>query len=116
MFAWSASHTGTRARLRTFVVMCEEQSHNTCMPRFISAVMEAPAALIKNGDVGDWAVGDAEFLAAFHLPGPAEKHDSLKELNRLPRDRRIFFDEERPRSQFLNGATTKMTFFSLMSI
>ena len=80
------------------------------MPRFMSAIMEAsPPALIRNGDVGDWSLGDADFLAAFHLPGPAEKHDVLKEQNPLPRDRRIVFDEDRPRSQIPNGATSEIS-------
>ena len=59
----------------------------------IAAVMEALAPVL-NGDVGDWRLGDKEFLAAFHLPGAADKHDRLKALNSLPRDRRIVFNEE----------------------
>ena len=45
----------------------------------IAAVMEALAPVL-NGDVGDWRLSDEEFLAAFHLPGAADKHDKLKEL------------------------------------
>ena len=50
---------------------------------------------IANGLVGDWRLGDADFLAKFKLPGLAEKHETLKVLNPLPRDARISFDEER---------------------
>ena len=52
-------------------------------------------APISNGTVGDWRLEDAEFLANFHLPGLAEKHDTLKKLNPLPRDARISFNEEK---------------------
>jgi hypothetical protein len=54
--------------------------------------MEPP---IKNGVVGDWRLGDEAFLASFHLPGLAEKHDMLKISNPLPRDARIVFDEQK---------------------
>jgi hypothetical protein len=50
---------------------------------------------IKNGVVGDWRLDDSEFLASFHLPGLAEKYDTLKMRNPLPRDSRIVFDEEK---------------------
>ena len=60
-------------------------------PCFISR-MHPP---IRNGHVGDWRLSDADFLASFRLPGAADKHDKLKELNPLPRDGRILFDEER---------------------
>ena len=56
--------------------------------------MEAPA-LVKNGAVGDWRLSDVDFLASFHLPGVADKHDRLKDHNPLPRDRRIVFHEEK---------------------
>ena len=36
-----------------------------------------------------------DFLASFHLPGVADKHDRLKDENPLPRDRRIVFHEEK---------------------
>ena len=50
---------------------------------------------IKNGVVGDWRLDDSEFLKHFRLPGPAEKHDVLKEKHPLPRDARISLNEER---------------------
>ena len=50
---------------------------------------------IPNGVVGDWRLADEAFLASFHLPGLAEKHETLKRLNPLPRDSRISFNEER---------------------
>ena len=52
-------------------------------------------APIKNGVVGDWRLGDDAFVAAFSLPGLAEKNERLKVLNPLPRDVRISFNEER---------------------
>ena len=52
-------------------------------------------APIRNGVVGDWRLHDSEFLRHFQLPGLAEKHDTLKKLNPLPRDARIFFNEEK---------------------
>ena len=55
--------------------------------------MEAPAPPVKNGDVGDWRLTDADFLAAFHLPGLSDKHDRLQEQHPLPRDPRIVFHE-----------------------
>ena len=48
---------------------------------------------IKNGEVGDWRLDDEDFLKHFTLPGAANKHDKLAELNPLPRDGRILFDE-----------------------
>ena len=59
----------------------------------LAALMDTP---IANGVVGDWRLSDAEFLASFHLPGLAEKHETLKKLNPpLPRDARISFNEYR---------------------
>ena len=56
--------------------------------------MEAPAPPpVKNGDVGDWRLSDADFLASFHLPGLSDKHDRLQEQHPLPRDHRIVFHE-----------------------
>lgn len=50
---------------------------------------------IKNGVVRDWRLDDSEFLKRFRLPGLAEKHETLKASNPLPRDARIPFNEER---------------------
>jgi len=58
----------------------------------LAALMDPP---IKNGVVGDWRLSDAEFLTSFYLPGLAEKHETLKELNPLRRDARISFNEEK---------------------
>ena len=55
--------------------------------------MEAPAPPVKNGDVGDWRLTDADFLASFHLPGLSDKHDRLQQQHPLPRDHRIVFHE-----------------------
>ena len=63
-----------------------------CAVCFVAIMDLAP---IRNGVVGDWRLQDAQFLANFHLPGLAEKHDTLKKLNPLPRDVRISFNEER---------------------
>jgi hypothetical protein len=43
---------------------------------------------VPNGLVGDWRLGSEVFLAAFALPGGAEKHDVLAALHPLPRDAR----------------------------
>ena len=48
---------------------------------------------VKNGEVGDWRLEDEDFLKHFTLPGAANKHDKLAQLNPLPRDGRILFDE-----------------------
>ena len=51
--------------------------------------------VVPNGLVGDWRLGSDDFMAAFSLPGAAEKHDALARLHPLPRDERIrFFEEE----------------------
>ena len=57
---------------------------------------------VPNGLVGDWRLADESFLASYHLPGLAEKHETLKRLNPLPRDSRISFNEER-REYLIHG-------------
>ena len=58
--------------------------------------MAQEARLVKNGEVGDHRLSDAEFLATFRLPRYEERVDALRGLNPLgPRETRIVFDEER---------------------
>ena len=45
----------------------------------------------RNGMVGDWRLSDGEFMAEFRLP--AEKLETLKRKNPMPREDRIHFDE-----------------------
>ena len=54
----------------------------------------AQARLVKNGDVGDHRLSDADFLASFHLPRFDQRIDALQQRNPLPRERRIVFNEE----------------------
>jgi len=51
---------------------------------------------VRNGDVGDWRLCDADFVETFRLHSQAQgdRHDALEERNPLSRDRRISFDEE----------------------
>lgn len=49
---------------------------------------------VPNGLVGDWRLSDDDFCAAFRLPGAEEKVGLLDNLNPLPRDSRIVFEEE----------------------
>ena len=53
--------------------------------------------VVRNGDVGDWRLSDADFAETFRLPSQAQgdRHDALAERNPLTRDTRISFDEER---------------------
>jgi hypothetical protein len=75
---------------------CGHVFMNVVSPQPIVSVSAAPMdPPIKNGVVGDWRHSDEDFLASFHLPGLAEKHETLKALNPLPRDARISFNEER---------------------
>ena len=48
---------------------------------------------VRNGIVGDWRLGDEEFMAAFRLPQASEKLDTLQRKNPMPGDSRICFDE-----------------------
>ena len=41
--------------------------------------------------VGDWRLGDGEFMESFRLPG--EKLETLKRKNPMPGEDRIHFDE-----------------------
>ena len=63
-----------------------------------------PPIKIRNGEVGDWRLQDEDFLKHFTLPGAANKHDKLAELNPLPRDGRILFDEACARACMHGGA------------
>lgn len=56
--------------------------------------MSAQTRRVPNGLVGDWRLPDAEFIAAYRLPGHNEKIGTLERLNPLPRDSRIVFEEE----------------------
>lgn len=49
---------------------------------------------IANGTVGNWTLGDAEFLTSFALPTSADKYDRLAVANPFPRDERIVFHED----------------------
>ena len=53
----------------------------------------AQARLVKNGDVGDHRLSDADFLASFHLPRYDQRIDTLQQRHPLPRESRIVFDE-----------------------
>ena len=53
----------------------------------------AQARLVKNGDVGDHRLSDADFLASFHLPRFDQRIDALQQRNPLPRESRIVFCE-----------------------
>ena len=57
---------------------------------------------ISNGVCGDWRLDDLTFLQHFRLPGLAEKYETLKASNPLPRDARISFNEER-HEYFIDG-------------
>ena len=43
--------------------------------------------------VGDWRLGDGEFMESFRLPQPGEKLETLKRKNPMPGEDRIHFDE-----------------------
>ena len=62
-------------------------------------------AVIENGVVGDWRLNDADFLASFKLPNPAEDRcDELENANPLgPREGRITFDEANHLYTISNG-------------
>ena len=49
--------------------------------------------LVRNGCVGDWRLGDEDFMASFRLPTQAEKRETLMEQHPFPREKRIVFDE-----------------------
>ena len=49
--------------------------------------------IVRNGDVGDWRLGDEPFLASFRLPSAADKCESLASRNPFPREGRILFNE-----------------------
>ncbi len=53
----------------------------------------AASRVIPNGLVGDWRLSDEDFLKSFHLPGPEDRNDTLAQLNPLPREERVNFDE-----------------------
>ena len=48
--------------------------------------------LVRNGDVGDWRLQDADFLSAFTLP--RSRSEFLARRNPVARDARISFDEK----------------------
>ena len=50
------------------------------------------AALVRNGEVGDWRLPDGEFLESFHLP-KRDDEGPLARANPLARDNRISFEE-----------------------
>ena len=54
----------------------------------------AQARLVRNGDVGDHRLSDAEFLASFRLPRYDQRIDTLQQRNPLPRESRIVFNED----------------------
>ena len=49
--------------------------------------------LVRNGTLGDWMLGDGEFMESFRLPQPGEKLETLKRESPLPGEDRIHFDE-----------------------
>ena len=49
--------------------------------------------LVRNGCVGDWRLGDEDFMASFRLPTQAEKRETLMEQHPFPREKRSVFDE-----------------------
>ena len=51
------------------------------------------AMLVRNGCVGDWRLGDKDFMASFRLPTQAEKREILMEQHPFPREKPIVFDE-----------------------
>ena len=53
----------------------------------------AQVRLIRNGEVGDHRLGDADFLGSFTLPRFDQRIDTLQRRNPLPRETRIVFDE-----------------------
>ena len=53
----------------------------------------AQTRLVKNGDVADHRLSDADFLASFHLPRFDQRIDALQQRNPLPRESRIVFCE-----------------------
>ena len=50
--------------------------------------------MIKHGQVGDWRLGDDDFLRTFHLPTSQDKVEALKDKHAFPTDTQIVFDEE----------------------
>ena len=60
-----------------------------------TALAMAQVRLIRNGDVGDHRLGDAAFLASFHLPTFGDRVDTLRNQHPSPRESRIQFNEER---------------------
>lgn len=84
-----ALHTDTHSATRM-----HEGRFNRChLPSLVLLCPMDPPIKIQNGEVGDWRLEDEDFLKHFTLPGAANKHDRLAELNPLPRDGRILFDE-----------------------
>ena len=72
--------------------------HECCLTRshLLPCLLPPMDPPIKNGVVGDWRLDDdSEFLKHFRLPGLAEKHETLKASNPLPRDARVSFNEEK---------------------
>ena len=51
------------------------------------------ASPVRHGDVGDWRLPDAEFLATFRLPGPSMRYDVLAKRHPMPREDFVTFDE-----------------------
>ena len=43
--------------------------------------------------VGDWRLGDGEFMESFRLPQPGEKLENLKRESPMPGEDRILFEE-----------------------
>ncbi len=49
--------------------------------------------MIPNGRVGDWRLGDDDFLATCRLPSSADKRETLQKKNPVVREDRMTFDE-----------------------
>ena len=49
--------------------------------------------LVRNGLVGDWRLGDADFLRSFRLPTAEDKNEALRQRSPIAREERITFDE-----------------------
>ena len=49
--------------------------------------------LVRSGIVGDWRLGDDEFMDSIRLPHAAERLETLKQKNPMPMEDRIRFDE-----------------------